>query len=552
MNNGPFLMRRLGRRLFWRWPALYRHFGLVRGRGDCFEQDFDLWLGGFPRSANTFACEAFQIANPGARLASHRHVPPFIIRWLDAGRPGIFLIREPEDAVISWTILWGGHLEESLNYYLDFHRALLPHVSRLLVATFEMVTADFGAVTERFNQRFGTHYAAFRHAPAAVTECFSRIDKTSPLSGSELGVCRPSEKRAKMKPKLRQQLRETPALIRKLEMANERYAAFTAAPLGARYPEGCSAEHSPSPSAESRPRRAAGCAAQVDIPLPPSPAPAFAFSLTNCAAVQTMAPTDPRAMMSYFAFRLKRYSLPVLFVGLALLLRLALEPALKGQLTYTFFFAAIVLTAWTSGTAETLCAVLLGFLAAEWFVIAPVKSLTISGAQGWWGTGLYFFVGLGIVWFMKSKQSAGLLALSSAVEARRRLEEVEQQQTRAERIEQSLERLTAIVEAAQYPLISVNPSGVITTWNNAAQALFGYSAQEALGHPLTLLVPPEGERQEEDILATVNSGQPAKPWEAMLICKGGKTVPVWLAVSQLKGRSGKLLGAVIIAHASAS
>ena len=204
MNKGPFVLRRLGRLLFWRRPALYRYFGLLRGRGDCFDQDFDLWIGGFPRSANTFAVEAFQSANPGVRLASHRHIPAFIIRWLDAGQPGIFLIRQPEEAVLSWTILWRGYLEETLEYYIDFHRALLPHASRLFIATFDMVTNDFGAVIEQFNRRYGSRYAVFKHEPQAVAECFSRIETTSPPGGGELAVCRPSAKRAKLKPVLRQ------------------------------------------------------------------------------------------------------------------------------------------------------------------------------------------------------------------------------------------------------------------------------------------------------------------------------------------------------------
>jgi len=127
MNKGPFCMRRLGRFLLWSSPRLYRLFGLARGRGDCWQRDFDVWIGGFPRSANTFAAEAFQMVNPQVRLASHHHVPVFIIAWLEMHKPGMFLIREPEAAVASWAVVWQGHLPESLDYYIDYHRTLMTY-----------------------------------------------------------------------------------------------------------------------------------------------------------------------------------------------------------------------------------------------------------------------------------------------------------------------------------------------------------------------------------------------------------------------------------------
>src|SRR5438105_4275553 len=100
LREGPFLIRRLGRVLFWRDPALYRWFGVVRHDCDCLQNGFDVWMGGFPRSANTFAVAAFKLANPTVQLATHFHVPPFIIHGLRCGKPGFFLIRQPEEAVI--------------------------------------------------------------------------------------------------------------------------------------------------------------------------------------------------------------------------------------------------------------------------------------------------------------------------------------------------------------------------------------------------------------------------------------------------------------------
>lgn len=256
-------------------------------------------------------------------------------------------------------------------------------------------------------------------------------------------------------------------------------------------------------------------------------------------------------MSHYVHFRLKRYALPVLSIALALLIRLALEPALQGHFVYSFFYIAIILTAWTSGTTETFVAVLLGFVAAEWFLVEPVRSFAIVGAQGWVGAAVYFFIGLTIVWFMKSNQSQQLLALASAIHARRRQQELEEQLRRAQCLEQHLELLNAIVEAAPSALISFSPEGVIKTWNGAAQNLFGYSAQEAVGQPLALLMPSEDKWLRQDLLSGISGEGTAEPWEARLAHKDGSVVMAWLTLSPLKTPTGKPLGASVLARSSA-
>lgn len=543
MNKGPFVLRTWGRRLLWGRPTLYRHLGLARGRGDCFDEEFDLWIDGFPRSANTFTSEAFRLANPAARLIDHRHLPPFLVRWVRTERPGIFLIRKPDDAVISWAIVWGGYLEESLDYYIDFHRALLPYVSRLFVATFDMVTEDLGAVIGAFNVRFGTQYSPPPPGVEGTSEVFARIEQNSPLSGDEMTICRPSEKRVDLKQQLRQQLRENPVLIQKLEAATALYAAFTANALGRQQAlRGAVAAAGPARGGANGTRSAQPALLGLGR----------SFSLTGRSANRTIASADLRVMMHYVAFRTRRFLLPLTFVGLALAFRLALEPALQGRHPYSLFYIAIVLTAWTCGTTETFLAVLLGFLGAQWFFIEPVRSLAVVGAPAWVGTATYFFVGLAVIWFMKSKQAARLLALSSAVEARRRQEALETQQSRAQRMEHKVELLTSVVEAAQVPLLSFNPAGHIETWNNAAEALFGFSAQEAIGQPLALLVPSEDKQLQQDLISGISGDGNAEPWEATLARKDGAAVKAWLTLSPLRSSSGKLLGAVVVARPSAS
>src|SRR3954463_12597754 len=161
LNGGPFPVRRMGRLLLWKHPRMYRTFGVLRDRGDCLEKDFEVWFGGYPRSANTFSIASFNLANPHVRIARHWHIPAFIINAVRLGKPGILHLRRPEDSVVSWTIFWRGQheLADSLDYYIDFHRALLPYREKIFVAVFERIIHEFESVMRQFNSRFGTDYA---------------------------------------------------------------------------------------------------------------------------------------------------------------------------------------------------------------------------------------------------------------------------------------------------------------------------------------------------------------------------------------------------------
>lgn len=229
-RKGPHFVRRLGRAMFWAYPELYRWLGRTRGRGDCLKDDFDVWIDGYPRSANSFAVESFRMANPNARIRSHRHIPTFILNALELKKPGIFLLRKPEDAVVSWAIFWDADLAHCLDYYVDFHRPLCARASELFVAPFDLVIADFNEIIRQFNGRFGTEYATAPSDPATRDMCFSAIEDSSyrcPEGGvNELRVSRPSRHRAEIKPRLAELLHKSPALRRKLEAANKMHAVF--------------------------------------------------------------------------------------------------------------------------------------------------------------------------------------------------------------------------------------------------------------------------------------------------------------------------------------
>jgi PAS domain S-box-containing protein len=118
------------------------------------------------------------------------------------------------------------------------------------------------------------------------------------------------------------------------------------------------------------------------------------------------------------------------------------------------------------------------------------------------------------------------------------------EQQRAKRIEG---RLAAIVESSVDAIISKDLNGVITTWNKAAERMFGYLAAEAIGRPITILIPPDRHNEELEMLARIQRGEHVD-FETVRRRKDGSLINVSLTVSPLPDESGKIVGASKIAR----
>ena len=128
-----------------------------------------------------------------------------------------------------------------------------------------------------------------------------------------------------------------------------------------------------------------------------------------------------------------------------------------------------------------------------------------------------------------------LLAVSRDVTDRRRLEEVHS-------------RLAAVVEFSEDAIVSKTLEGIITTWNKGAQKIFGYSAEEVIGKPVTILIPPDHLDEEPRILERVRSGQVVLPYETVRMRKDGSLLNVSLTVSPVKDSTGAIIGVSKIAR----
>lgn len=139
-----------------------------------------------------------------------------------------------------------------------------------------------------------------------------------------------------------------------------------------------------------------------------------------------------------------------------------------------------------------------------------------------------------------------LQSKTQALEAE--IEERKEAETLLRASEEALYRLAAIVESSDDAIVSKTLEGVITSWNAAAERLFGYSAEEAIGKHISLIIPPELHHEEDEILAKLRRGERIEHHETVRMRKDGTRVDVSLSISPVKDRNGKIIGGSKIAR----
>lgn len=115
-------------------------------------------------------------------------------------------------------------------------------------------------------------------------------------------------------------------------------------------------------------------------------------------------------------------------------------------------------------------------------------------------------------------------------------------------VERATARLAAIVESSDDAIISKDLNGIITSWNKSAEKVFGYTAEEVIGGPISILMPPDKEEEQPDILDRVRQGESIQNYETVRRRKDGTEIFISLTVSPIRDAAGTVIGVSKIAR----
>jgi hypothetical protein len=191
------------RRPLARTPFVWDATMLVRPakRRTLARRDTAVVIEGFLRSGNTFSVAAFIVANGTApHIGRHLHGAPHVLRAVRLGLPAVVLVRKPADAIASYLVRRPTLTPaDALLEYLDFYRTAWRVRDGFVVAPFDQVVSDFGAVVRAVNRRFGTTFVPYEPtaeneaAAFAIVEEMNRLECRGQLVETHVG--RPSHQR---------------------------------------------------------------------------------------------------------------------------------------------------------------------------------------------------------------------------------------------------------------------------------------------------------------------------------------------------------------------
>ena len=141
----------------------------------------------------------------------------------------------------------------------------------------------------------------------------------------------------------------------------------------------------------------------------------------------------------------------------------------------------------------------------------------------------------------------GLIALTAS-QLRRSAQDRDRADALARNAHEDRRRLAAIVEWSNDPIISKNLDGEIRTWNEAAEHLYGYSAEEAIGSNISIIVPADRQDELADLLHRVAGAERVERFETVRRRKDGQLVQVELTLSPIFDAESKIVGASVIGH----
>jgi two-component system CheB/CheR fusion protein len=241
--------------------------------------------------------------------------------------------------------------------------------------------------------------------------------------------------------------------------------------------------------------------------------------------------------MSATTSTISKYGVALLAVAVAILARMTLTPWIGASFPLATMFTAVAFTVWYGGWAPALVTAIAGWFAA---------GMIFRGGQPFVGPSSSFNEAVALAVYLLSTGSVIVLGEAMRAAQRRLEEQREQLSTTNLALETKVEAqslLAAIVASSDDAILSKTLDGRITSWNKGAERLFGYTAHEAIGKSIHLIVPPEGRDQETEILDRLRHGDRIDHLEVARIRKDGQRAQVEVTISPVHDRHGHIIGA---------
>src|SRR5687767_9338217 len=108
--------------------------------------------------------------------------------------------------------------------------------------------------------------------------------------------------------------------------------------------------------------------------------------------------------------------------------------------------------------------------------------------------------------------------------------------------------LDAIIRSSNDAIVTKTLDGTITSWNPGAERVFGYTAEEAVGRPITMLFPPDRLDEEKEFLARISRGEFVEHFETIRVRKDGEPIHISVTLSPIRDESGRIIGVSKIAR----
>ena len=212
-------------------------------------------------------------------------------------------------------------------------------------------------------------------------------------------------------------------------------------------------------------------------------------------------------------------------------LRIALDGSLGGQPTLIIFTVPIMLSAYVGGLRAGLLATALSCFGAGYYLLPPIHSFAIASSVYRWHQA---FLALGGI------------AISALSEYLHRAREYAAHVER--RHSEIASHLAAIVASSNDAIVGKDLQGIVTSWNDGAERIFGYSAREMIGRSMTRLIPPVRRDEEAHALETVRRGVALQHFETVRQTKDGRLIDISLTTSPIRDSAGRTIGASTIAR----